>query len=152
MLSRWGILQSNYIGFNKLSWWGELASVMLEFLKLTTLTVRLFRRLEMILGACAFMQNVSVLTRPIRLEVLKRGSPQQRKKSKELRGQSYICLVQWRLFTCSYARKFTSVVIGTQSKRVTFRFKQKKKKTFQFNWQQKCVHSCTCPKGSSVGH
>ena len=128
MLSRWGILQGNYIGFNKLSWWGELASVMLEFLKLTTLTVCLFRRLEMILGACAFMQNVSVLTQPISLEVLKRGSPQQRKKSKELRGQSYICLVQWRLLTCSHAHKFTSVVIGTQSKRVTFRFEQTKKR------------------------
>ena len=131
MLSRWGILQGNYIGFNKLSWWGELASVMPEFLKLTTLTVCLFRRLEMILGACAFMQNVSVLTQPISLEVFKRGSPPpQRKKSKELRGQSYICLVQWRLLTCSYAHKFTSVVIGTKSKRVTFRFKQKKKKRF----------------------
>ena len=52
-----------------------MASVMLEFLKLTTLTVCLFRRLEMILGACAFMQNVSVLTQPISLEVFKRGSP-----------------------------------------------------------------------------
>ena len=48
---------------------------MLEFLKLTTLTVCLFRRLEMILGACAFMQNVSVLTQPISLEVFKRGPP-----------------------------------------------------------------------------
>ena len=36
--------------------------------------VCLFRRLEMILGACAFMQNVSVLTQPISLEVFKRGS------------------------------------------------------------------------------
>ena len=64
-----------------------MASVMLEFLKLTTLTVRLFRRLEMILGACAFMQNVSVLTQPIRLEVLKRGSPNNERKARNLEAK-----------------------------------------------------------------
>ena len=50
---------------------------------MTTLTVRLFRRLEMILGACAFMQNVSVLTQPISLEVFKRGSPPPTTKEKQ---------------------------------------------------------------------
>ena len=50
---------------------------------MTTLTVCLFRRLEMILGACAFMQNVSVLTQPISLEVFKRGSPPPTTKEKQ---------------------------------------------------------------------
>ena len=73
------------------------------------------------------MRNVSVLTQPISLKVFKRGPPPHRKKGRNSEAKVISCNEDYS--QAPYAHKFSSVVIKTQ-KRVTFRFKQKKKKVF----------------------
>ena len=76
------------------------------------------------------MQNVSVLTQPISLKVFKRGPPPpHRKKGRNSEAKVISVSCNEDYSQAPYAHKFSSVVIGTQ-KRVTFRFKQKKKNVF----------------------
>ena len=71
------------------------------------------------------MQNVSVLTQPISLKVFKRGPPHTEKKEGNKRPKLSLFRAM-KIIDRLLTSNFSSFVIGTQ-KRVTFRFKQKKK-------------------------